>query len=183
MRRLTFVRLPARGAGEAPEEGTVLDLLRAVPYLLGCRIVPPLPVLNELLGRGESEAGMSGGCRWTPFALTPEEFEELVVAATGADTPVPLRYVEPPSWVGTLEEWHHWTMEYCHEIPAGRSLEYSRRILALEDARAAAEREGNVERLAELAAALTALAGEYSDWLLAHRQPHRWEREAGTGQA
>ena len=176
MKRVTCTRLPAHGPGETPTEGTVLDLLLAIPYLLQSRIVPPLRILNEVLATGEVEMGMSGGCRWEPFDLAPEEYDELVAALSevddahraGAHRAV---FVEPPDWVRTLEEWQVWTREYRHGIPAERNLEYTRRLSALDAEREAAESRGDHEARARALSELTELAAEYSAWVMRHRRP------------
>lgn len=116
MKRLTFTRLPAHGAGGIPTEGTVVDLLLAIPYLLQSRIVAP------------------------------------------------------PAWVRTLDEWHAWTQEYRHGIPADRNLEYTRRLSALDAEREVAESRGDGEALARTLSELTELAAEYSDWIARHRR-------------
>src|SRR5215217_1003703 len=56
------------------------DLLFDIPaFSLSYRkIIPPFCVLNEVLAQGISDAGMSGGCKWQPFEISPEEYAELV---------------------------------------------------------------------------------------------------------
>ena len=46
--------------------------------LLTLKRIPPLRVLNEVLGSGVSDAGMGGGSRWQPFQITEDEYAELV---------------------------------------------------------------------------------------------------------
>ena len=178
MKRLSFILLPPVGSHESSIEGTVTDLLLAIPYLLVTHIVPPLAVLNEVLATGESNAGMSGGCRWEPFSLTPSEFEEVVTyfAERGDDRYA--RYVEPPEWVGTFEEWRHWTFEYCYDIPAKHSLEVSRKLTRLETAKAEAEALGDHELAGQILSQMTEISIDYSEWMLRHRKPHVWERES-----
>lgn len=170
MKRLTFTRLPAHGAGGIPTEGTVVDLLLAIPYLLQSRIVPPRHILNEVLGTGEVALGMSGGCRWEPFTLTPEEYDELVIALAEGDDARRATFVAPPAWVRTFDEWHAWTQEYRHGIPADRNLEYTRRLSALDAEREVAESRGDGEALTRTLSELTELAAEYSDWIARHRR-------------
>jgi hypothetical protein len=62
-----------------PREGTVVDLLFDIPYLIGWSTpFPTRDQLNRLLGKGIYDAGMSGGCEWEPFQLSTDEYEELV---------------------------------------------------------------------------------------------------------
>lgn len=61
--------------------GTVVDLLFDIPYLIGPRThLPPRDELNGLLRKGIKDVGMSGGCRWGPFELSPDEYAEVVAA-------------------------------------------------------------------------------------------------------
>jgi hypothetical protein len=60
-------------------EGTVVDLLFDIPYMVGWG--GPFPTrdeLNEILRAGISDAGMSGGCEWEPFELSESEYDEVV---------------------------------------------------------------------------------------------------------
>jgi hypothetical protein len=178
MRRVRFLLLPPVGSHETPTEGTVADLLDAIPYLLVTRIVPPLAVLNEVLATGEVDAGMSGGCRWEPFSLTPADFNDLVASLAARQGDTEARYVEPPAWVRTYEEWRHWTVEFCYAIPAKRNLEFSRQLSRLEREQQAADAQGDVDRAAALLSRITDLSLEHSDWIRRHRKPHVWERES-----
>jgi hypothetical protein len=81
MRRLRYEILPPIGPGTMPVEGTVVDLLFDIPYLIGwSRPFPSYRELNELLRKGIVDRGMSGGCTWEPFELDREEYEEVVDA-------------------------------------------------------------------------------------------------------
>jgi len=70
------------------ETGTTVEFLDAIPevcsYLRRYGLIPPLPVLNEILAIGKDDAGMSGGCEWRPFKMTSEEYsaveEELLTS-------------------------------------------------------------------------------------------------------
>ena len=67
----------------APDERRQAPLpvfLMDVPYLLVLGVVPPLPVLNEILSTGHLGGGMSPGARWSPFVLDHSEFAELLAA-------------------------------------------------------------------------------------------------------
>jgi hypothetical protein len=64
-----------------PAEGTVVDLLFHIPYLIGFdRPFPPRDGLNDLLRHGFYDAGMSGGAEWDPFELSVDEYDEVVTA-------------------------------------------------------------------------------------------------------
>jgi len=104
MRRHVFTLLPPVGDQETVEEGSVIDLLGRIPYLLSWHILPPLHVLNELLQIGHSDAGMSGGCRWNPFTLSQEEFRELVSVLAQREGEDFVEFVSPPKWVTSLKK-------------------------------------------------------------------------------
>src|SRR5436309_9992559 len=94
MKRLRYTLLPGVGPGEFPEEGTVADLLFAIPYFIGFSApFPPHVQLNSLLRKGYVDAGMSGGCTWEPFELSMDEYVEVVSAIVQdqrlAQSPVP----------------------------------------------------------------------------------------------
>ena len=57
---------------------------------------------------------MSGGCTWEPFSINDREYEELVEKLRTHG----MRYVEPPAWVLTRDEWHVWKFEFEVGIPA-----------------------------------------------------------------
>jgi hypothetical protein len=71
------------GAGEGPWEFAALDkFILSIPafgYTLGISgVMPPVHVINEILSRGEDDAGMSGGAKWKPFTIEQDEYTELV---------------------------------------------------------------------------------------------------------
>ena len=71
MRTLRYNNLHPLGHFLMPAEGTVVDLLFDVPYLIGFGAPFPSHVqLNSLLQLGYEDAGMSGGCEWEPFELS-----------------------------------------------------------------------------------------------------------------
>jgi hypothetical protein len=64
------------------KHGSLAELLFDIPHLghvlRVAKVIPPLHILNELLASGVSEAGMSGGCKWSPFEISESEYLELV---------------------------------------------------------------------------------------------------------
>ena len=81
MRRLRYELLPPIGPGTMPVEGTVVELLFDIPYLIGWSApFPSHDQLNSLLRKGYRDAGMSGGCEWAPFELSADEYDEVVSA-------------------------------------------------------------------------------------------------------
>jgi hypothetical protein len=176
MKRVQFVLLPPVGDIETQREGTVVDLLDAIPYLITSHIVPPLEILNEVLRKGLDDAGMSGGCRWLPFELMPAEFNELTSALAGRSGENYARYIEPPDWVSCFEDWRYWVLEYCHGIPAKPNLEFSRKITKLENEKNKAEKLGDHAKAGELMSKILDVSMEQSEWIIHHRKPHIWER-------
>ena len=49
-----------------------------IPYLFFEGVIPPLSIINEVLGSGGGDAGMSPGTSWKPFALTEAEYAQLI---------------------------------------------------------------------------------------------------------
>lgn len=81
VRVLHYNRLHPAGHFEMPTEGTVVDLLFHMPYMVGYGYrFPTREELNRLLASGEWDTGMGGGAEWPPFTLGPEEYAELVAA-------------------------------------------------------------------------------------------------------
>jgi hypothetical protein len=112
MRTLEYELLPPVGTGTHKTSGTLTELVRAIPYLLIWNLVPPLSVLNSIFSGGRGGAGMSGGCRWQPFQITPDEYEELARSLDG------LERVEVPEWVQTSSDWTIWAMHLKRGVPA-----------------------------------------------------------------
>lgn len=137
MREVEWVEEWALGRGQSSASGTAADLLTGGPYpSLSPPEVPPLSIVNEILGT-RGGAGMNGGRRWRPFALSQDEYDELVndlVTSRGYTV------IDVPPWVTSREDWHVWLMDRRWGVPAGqqRQLNQRARELArqLKDARA-----------------------------------------------
>jgi hypothetical protein len=138
------------GVGGADlQSGTLSDMLKAIPYLLTPKLVPPLRVVNDLLSKGIRDAGMSGGCSWEPFEITPAEWDELREQLI-SDHSDGLEYVPPPEWVQNIHDWHHWVMEFRYGMPAPEYRELEGRYRALVGERDQALKDGNQELAGEL---------------------------------
>ena len=181
MRRHVFTLLPPVGDQETVEEGSVIDLLGRIPYLLSSHILPPLHVLNELLQIGHSDAGMSGGCRWNPFTLSQEEFRELVSVLAQREGEDFVEFVSPPKWVTSFGKWHCWILEYCYGIPAKRQLEFNRELDDLKAEREEAQKIGDFQQVEQLLCRISDVTMEMSDFMNEHRKSHIWEREPRPG--
>jgi hypothetical protein len=134
MRRIEFDVLPGVGPDSERQSGTPVDLLRAIPYLLAMGLLPPLPVVNDILARGEMDAGMSGGARWEPFALGPDEWADVKQALEddGVQSPA------VPDWVQTMGDWPIWVMERRFGVPADQHRQLADRAEKLRSEREAA---------------------------------------------
>lgn len=113
MKNMHFTLLPAMGPGEEDVSGTVVDLIKSIPYLIIKRI-PPRVVINSVLKQGEVDAGMSGGSRWEPFELSEEEYNLVSDYFENRG----LAKVVTPDWVRSQEDWMIWQMEVDHGVPA-----------------------------------------------------------------
>ena len=145
MKNLQFTLLPAVGPGEEDVSGTVVDLIKSIPYLLIKRI-PPRVVINSVLKQGEADAGMSGGARWEPFELSNEEYN--LVAEYFEDRG--LAKVDTPDWVRSQEDWMIWQMEVDHGVPAEEHRRLHQACAEIEAQLEQAKNEGNHEEVEKL---------------------------------
>jgi hypothetical protein len=146
VRTVTFEILPGTGPDGHAIRGTVSELVQNIPYLLTPGLVPSLAPLNDLLRRGVSDAGMSGGCRWDPFEIDAAEWSEIRDELIGAGC----RWVEPPDWVTDYEDWHAWLFDRLYGVPAEEHRRLAREDAALARAIAQAVSDGDQEAMLEL---------------------------------
>jgi hypothetical protein len=115
MRQFKYTILPPVGNVQTHKHGTVKDLLFDAPYFFFEKdVIPPFEILNEFLRRGICDAGMSGGCRWKKFALSEEEYAELVedlLTAPDRQLIVP----ELPENIKTYEKWLAFRVEFIRK--------------------------------------------------------------------
>jgi hypothetical protein len=126
MNRFTYYLLPGTGTNIGTKQGTAKDLLLDIPYLLnmprelrreGHGVIPPLEVINDILSSGREDAGMSGGCKWEPFQINENDFYKIVSELTAEDSSY-FRWVKPPDWVKTRDDWNAWKFELLNGGPA-----------------------------------------------------------------
>jgi hypothetical protein len=167
MRSISF---EVRGGvgGIHSQSGTLSDLLKAMPYLLTPKLVPPLQVVNDLLKRGISDAGMSGGCSWEPFEITPAEWDELKeqLISNRSDG---LEYVPPPEWVRNINDWHNWVFEYRYGMPGPEFRKLEGRYRELVEQRDQALKDGNQELASELHLKAFTAGNELADLAMKNR--------------
>ena len=167
MKTVSYVVLGGMG-GEFPEQGTVADLLAAIPYLLTARIIPPLHVVNDLLAKGLDDAGMSGGCQWEPFQITEAEWEDLASQLKSLPNDEACEFVQPPDWVEFLHDWQAWIMIHKYGFPEEfRAVD--REVRELEHARTKALNEGNEDLVLELHLRVIEASNRLSDLVMDHR--------------
>lgn len=114
MRRVSYTQEPGGVA-----EGTLLEFLMAIPNLLHGGILPPLRVLNNVLARGEFDAGPGGAVRWEPFQLTQAEFVELS-GAFDELSEASVQAWDAPAWVQTYTDWSILLADKLFGVPAGQ---------------------------------------------------------------
>jgi hypothetical protein len=122
VRELRFKRYVMHCAGGIWTQGTLKALLLEVLH----RFIPPFPVLNDLLkhgvpneffpdgllpdGKVQYDAGMSGGCSWKPFEITPDEYEDLVLDLL-TDPGSKFEVLDAPAEVQTYRQWIEWRLK------------------------------------------------------------------------
>jgi hypothetical protein len=168
MKSVSYVVLGGVG-GEFPEQGTVADLLLAIPYLLSAKIIPPLHIVNDLLARGAKNAGMSGGCQWEPFQLNRSEWDELAHHLQSQPGHSRFQFVPPPEWVVTVEDWQSWIMMYKYGFPAEFRV-LDRELRDLEQARKQAMIDGNQDLVEELHLRVIEAGNKLADLVMNHRR-------------
>ena len=154
LERLKYKILPPVGAGSFSTEGTIADLLLDIPYFFLTRIIPPIPVVNEVLQKGVSDAGMSGGCKWKPLQLDAASYAKLAADLRQIDFVT----MQPPDWVKTHADWQSWCAELVWGIPALESRRQSAEISELYAQHNAAIRVGDDQLAASLLLRVTELS-------------------------
>ncbi len=89
MRKVTYETFWTFGRRGTKREGTLLDLVLDIPYLMAdTGIIPSFAALNEILKGGGNSGGMSPGTKWHPFKISQAEYRELVEMLLSLDLPV-----------------------------------------------------------------------------------------------
>ncbi len=89
------------------------DLACEIPCL-AVGTLQPVRVPNEVLRTGERGAGMSGGGRWEPFEVSPEEYDEPA-DALGLPVAAAFDWCERAKEIGT-----HLMIERRWDVPADK---------------------------------------------------------------
>jgi hypothetical protein len=131
----TFAVAAADGSISSEEEGDLSDLLHSAdPHLFHGGDAPSLTILNHFFSTGGREHGISGA-EWTPFTITPEEFDALVAYLnTPGDRAKfhlqhPVRVVATPPEVRSVPDFHDWRIEEALKDPSHYLNNSNRRLL------------------------------------------------------
>lgn len=168
MRSVSFSVLGGVG-GSTKQRGTVADLLDAIPYFLSPQLIPPLHVVNDLLRRGVRDAGMSGGCKWEPFEITHPEWVDLANDLKALTSERACKWVEPPEWVKTYDDWNAWVMIFKYGYPEDFR-EIERECRDLERAHKQATKDGNVDLAEELRLRALEADTKLAQFVMRHRR-------------
>ena len=114
-------------ADDEPMQAPLALFLMDVPYLFIRGVLPPLPVLNEILESGRLGGGMSPGARWTPFSLTESEYADLVTelprawraARESGDARFPPGELRIDPALASARNHEEWIAAVCAKYPRG----------------------------------------------------------------
>ena len=112
-----FVIMPPTGTHEVVEIGNTAKLLTNIPYLYTSGIFPSVEVLNEILSKGISDAGMSGGVKWEAYKVSDDDFDLIFKEVKFLSPFTELEYRKPDDWVKNYEDWNVWVMFIKHAVP------------------------------------------------------------------
>ena len=101
---IKFQYIPPMGSEEVELEGDTLELLKNIPYLFRSGVIPSVDIINNVLSKGLSDAGMSGGARWIPYQIDITNFNELVEKLKLSEGLESIEYIEPDAWVSDFED-------------------------------------------------------------------------------
>ena len=145
MRKIKYEIIPGVGNEEFIEEKDLLHFVLEIPYLFIFNLIPSLDVMNDVFQSGLVDSGMSGGCRWEPFSISPEEYHELTCALQDA-LPGAYRRIFAPDWVKNRIDWHIWIFEYELGVPSKKHFELWKESDRWEKLKKEAETKGEKEK-------------------------------------
>ena len=160
---------PEDGAesGVLMARGSLSEMLTEMPYLLTHKIIPPLHVLNEVLGSGLIEAGANGGGSWEPFQIDEDEYDALVAELLAIED-AGLRPVAPPAWVKSRADWNIWLMEVVYSVPVNEHRAMLEKMIELERASTAAYARGDKEAAQTLQTQALKASSALTEWLTSY---------------
>jgi hypothetical protein len=110
---VNYAYLHGSGGEIQRSEVSLAGFLLEIPNLFCFGYMPPLPVINSFLATGIADAGMSGGCRWTPFELSVPEYNEILadLKTTNRSGRRPTNFIDAPAYVRSKNEWTSWVYQ------------------------------------------------------------------------
>ena len=160
--------LPPTGSNEIIEKGNTAELLINIPYLFALGVFPPETVLNEVLSKGVSDAGMSGGARWKPYKIYHGDFELIFGEVKSLSKLNNLEYIEPDSWVKSFEDWNVWVMHIKRGIPWEEHKRLNNSVIAIEKELKEAEEKNNASRINALHIKYVEEGTKLSEFIMRH---------------
>jgi len=167
---IKFQILPPMGSEETEIEGNTLELLRHIPYLFSSGVIPSINVINDVLAKGLSDAGMSGGVRWASYHINPNGFEELVAQLKASEHYKSLEYIEPDSWVNDFEDWNVWIMYIKKGIPWKQHKKLNDAVVNLEREMREENARDDEQRINELHFKTIEAGTNLSEFIMEHLQ-------------
>jgi len=159
MRNREFIIRHGNGAPDDVCEGTIYDILYAIPYLTIDHYVLPKIVVDSILAKGLVDAGQSGGCEWQASKFDQTEYEQLEQRFIENGF-VP---IEVPDWVVDRDTWQVLMFEVKYGMPHAEHLELNRRTRILEDKLERARTENNEEQEGQCMLELVQISSEWND--------------------
>lgn len=140
---ISYTYRPPTGCEQEVKDDLV-NFLLDIPSLFFLNYVPPIAVLNDVLASGGRDAGMSGGCKWQPFALDETDYVAVINRLkTMADRP--LVFVESPTDIQSFNQWMPWVMHHKLGVPLAEYSELLAKEMGLEQQRDLAYQAGDHE--------------------------------------
>jgi hypothetical protein len=167
---LKFRILPPVGSEEVEIEGDTIELLKNIPYLFSSGVIPSVDIINEVLAKGLSDAGMSGGARWTPYQIDTNSFEEFVTRLKEKEGFGSLEYIEPDTWVSGFEDWNVWVMHIKKGIPWKEHKQLNDIVVSLEHEMGEAKVNGNEQRINALHLQIVEAGTNLSEFVMENMQ-------------
>ena len=115
MRKLTYELASPDESGWMERSGDLVSLLLDCPFFFVGKVIPPMQALNGFLRVASDNASISGAsCRWVPFEVEAAEYSGLVDELERQQ----FRFIAPPDWVTTYDDWNIWCGDIVWGIPA-----------------------------------------------------------------
>ena len=138
-----------------------VEMLTAPPLSRGVGVQAMFDSLRRLFRRG--------GCPWEPFEITASEWGEVAHALQALPRRRRCRFVEPPEWVKTFDDWNTWILIYNYGYPEEfRHLAQESR--ALQRAHEAALKDGPADRGEALRLRAVEANEKLADFVMKHRR-------------